>query len=228
MTDTTFSEVIFKAHATSRASIVPEKRLTLAPVYSPNRVDAHNEWTTPDALEEAVIDFAKNGSKRLLLQHGVLGAHTVGDIIAVFTLPWQITCKMTTPSDGKVRKMTFPEHTCWMWVRWDRDSWPLVKSGKITGYSMGGRAVRVETPGVRLPDMGDKVLAKAGRVLSQKNVEDLRNLIAVITALIARDPHAAAEQGMAKSADGVLLADEENQVVWHLHMGGVELLTERS
>jgi hypothetical protein len=219
------TETIVKSHATARAATIAEKRLTLAPVFSPNRKDAHREWTTPEALEDAVIEFSKSGNKRLFLQHGDLGNHHVGDILAVFTWPFEVTCDMTTPRDGKVRKMTFEPHTAWLWAQWDKGkAWESVKNGTLQGYSLGGRALRVPTPGVTLPDMGDMNLAKAGRVLSAKNAAHLRACIATIEGIISRDPTAAAQRGMAKSGDGVLIVNEADQVVYHLTDDAIEVL----
>jgi Putative phage serine protease XkdF len=222
---TAFSEHIVKAHAGARAATVEEKRLTLAPVYSPNTRDAHNEGTSPEALEEAIIEFAKNGDKRLLLQHGDLGKHFVGDIVSVFVWPFAAKVDMLDPATMKKTTHTFPAGTAWAWVHWKPDAWQLVKTGKLRGYSMGGTAVRRPDPTMAaLPHMGYDV-RKAGRVLSAQNVKDLRACIEIIAEIISRDPTAAAEKGFAKSDEGVLIAYEDVGVV-HLTPERIELLRE--
>jgi hypothetical protein len=116
-----------------------------------------------------------------------------------------------------------PPSTAYAWIRWSPDVWPLVKSGKgIRGLSMGGKALRVPSTENGLPKMGD--MGKAGRVLSQRNIDHLRACIATITAIIERDPTAAAERGMAKTAYGVLVVHEDEEVVYHLTPDRIEVL----
>jgi hypothetical protein len=203
-----FDSYVIETAMTKRAAVLPDKRLTLSIVYSPNSRDAHNEGCTPEALEEAVLDFSKNGSRRLNLQHGDLGDHTVGDILSVFIWPYEVRCDFTDPASGKVTKHTVPAGSAWMWVRWDEDSWPLVKSGKLRGYSMGGTAKRVLDPSVaRLPHMGFDV---------RKNA-DLQDLLAELEASTERDK-------VVKVDDGWLVADEAAQAVYHVTAEGVEFL----
>jgi len=177
-----------------------ERRLTLAPLYSPDRVDAHGEFTDAQTLEDAVHAFAKGGNRRLLLQHGDLGAtHHVGDILSVFIWPQEATVKMQKPGGGEVVQK-FAAGTAWVWVHWDRDAWPLVKSGALGGLSMGGRAMRRKSIiGGPTEHMGYKQISKAGRILSAANIASLRECIQVLEDLIAREPRAV---GKAFDLDG--------------------------
>jgi hypothetical protein len=58
------------------------------------------------------------------------------------------------------RQLTMSAGTVHMGVIWDEDAWPLVKAGKINGYSLGGRAVRAAAGDPAMQHMGDKVIVK--------------------------------------------------------------------
>jgi Putative phage serine protease XkdF len=240
-----FAELVVKAHSSQRlhepvekAAVTKEYRITTAPVYMPNRRDAHNEAVSEDALFDAVLDFQKNGSRRLNLQHGDLGNHTVGDILAVWTWPYDVDAELLQPATGEVVKLRVPAGTAWMTVQWDKDAWQLVKSGKITGFSMGGTAVRRLDPAVaKLPHMGHKVLAKSGRVLSAANLQLIRDMAALCEELLSKEPRTAAEKSkrdavahdaaLSPDGDGVLMVCEELGGVVHARKSGrIELLRE--
>jgi hypothetical protein len=202
-----FAEQVVKSVLEKRAATVPDKRLTLSIVYSPNSRDAHQEGCTPEALEEAVLDFNKSGNTRLNLQHGDLGPHTVADIMSVFIWPYEVACDFIDPATMKKTKHTVPAGSAWMWVRWDKDSWPLVLTSKIRGYSMGGRAVRVPDPSIgALPHMGFDV---------RKNA----NLDSLLDTLKDTD-----DEHVVQVEDGYLVADEERQAVYHVTDYGIETL----
>jgi hypothetical protein len=215
-------EAILKA-ADVRAAVIPERMLSLAPVYAPNSVDFHGEHVSAQELEDAIMKFAESGDRRLLLQHGDHGAAVfVGTILSIFTWPYSHTVKLRIPGESE-RQVEMPPGSAYAWIRWSKDVWPLVKAGKgIRGLSIGGKALRVPSTEKHLPRMGD--MAKAGRVFSQGNVDDLRECISVIEAIIARDPTAAAEAGYAKSKEGVLVVNEVEQCVYHLTPTSIEIL----
>jgi 2'-5' RNA ligase len=122
-----------------------EKRYTLGPLYAPNRKDAHGEWVEDDTLQEALWGYVRESSasgRRLNIQHGDLGAVTVGEWVEAMAWPQEVTVELQVPG-GEVQKHTFPAGTTWMGIVWDEEAWPLVKSGKLGGLSMGGRAVRL-------------------------------------------------------------------------------------
>jgi hypothetical protein len=51
--------------------------------------------------------------------------------------------------------MTFPANTVFLGVRWEPWAWELVKSDKLRGYSIGGRAERL------LADLPEEYVGKA-------------------------------------------------------------------
>ncbi len=117
-----------------------EKRYTLGPVYSPGTIDAHGEQVTADDLQEAMWEFVSKGDRTVRLQHTDRRA---GEWVELVTWPASIKTGLAK-SDGETEEVEFPAGTVFMGVLWDEDVWPLVKSGALTGYSMGGRATRVE------------------------------------------------------------------------------------
>lgn len=119
-----------------------EKRFTLGPVYSPGKVDAHDETIDADELQKAMWDYVEKGDRTIYLQHTKQRAGTWVELV---TWPADISTSLRK-SEGEEADVTFPAGTVFMGVRWDEEVWPLVKSGKITGYSLGGTATRVEIP----------------------------------------------------------------------------------
>ena len=151
-------------YAVAKAS--EEKRYTLGPLYAPDRLDAHKEWVAGETLQEAVWEYVREsaGNGRLLnLQHKLLGDVQVGEWVECMAWPYEHTIKVTVPG-GEERELTMPAGTIYMGVIWNEESWPLVKAGKLTGLSLGGKAVRVATPDADLPHMGDKLAAQHGKM----------------------------------------------------------------
>ena len=174
----------------------PEKRYTLSPVYAPNRKDAHNEWVAGTDLEAAMHDFVRKSAKegrRINLQHGDLGQRTVGEWVDSVVWPYEQTVEMRK-ANGQRYTATLPAGTVYLGVVWDADIWPLVKSGKLAGYSLGGRAMKVR---------GAVPVGKAGRVLSQANLDALvaahEALCRVIQAETGKPVDEAAQAELAKT-----------------------------
>lgn len=116
---------------------VEEKRYTLAPMYIPSQYDAHGDWAEPDDLQKALWDFQR-GDKLIALQHHP-EAGPMGEAVEMMVVPFEHTWPMQK-ADGSTVDVTFPANTPWLGVIWNEDVWPLVKAGKVRGYSIGGRA----------------------------------------------------------------------------------------
>lgn len=122
------------------AKEVGEKRYTLAPMYIPDQLDAHGEWTDPDELQRAVWDYVKSGDRRIRLQHN--RDIVAGEWVEVMQIPYPMNVPMYK-SDGAVEQRTYPAGTVFLGVQWEPWAWELVKDGKVSGYSIGGRTERV-------------------------------------------------------------------------------------
>jgi hypothetical protein len=46
-------------------------------------------------------------------------------------------------ADGSQSTVDFPANTVFMGVIWEPWAWELIKTGKLRGYSIGGKAERV-------------------------------------------------------------------------------------
>jgi hypothetical protein len=127
-----------------------EKRYALGVLYSPGVADAHNEYIGADELQEAVWKYLHAGDLRLRKQHD--RGQVIGMVVEILTLPWAITADATV---GKTRKkLKLPAGTVLVGAVFSEEAWPLVKSGKLNGWSLGGRAKRVPTNTV-LPPAAD-------------------------------------------------------------------------
>ena len=117
-----------------------ERRFTLGPMYIPNRLDAHNEWTDPDELQKAVWDYMRKGDRRIRLQHNK--DVVAGEALEVMSWPYEVEVPMVM-KDASMQPVTFPANTVFLGVQWEPWAWELVKNDKLRGYSIGGRAQRL-------------------------------------------------------------------------------------
>ena len=118
-----------------------ERRYTLGPMYVPDRIDAHNEWTDSLELQKSVWDYVRSGDRRIRLQHDK--NKIAGEWVEVMAWPYEVTVPMQKSSGGSA-ETTFPKDTVFLGVIWEPWAWEMVKAGKLRGYSVGGRAQRLE------------------------------------------------------------------------------------
>lgn len=119
---------------------ITEERFTLGPMYVPNRLDAHAEWTDAEELQKAVWDYVKGGDRRIRLQHD--RDKVAGEWVEVMTWPYEVEVPMLR-KDSTSAPVTFPAGTVFLGVKWEPWAWQMVKSDAIRGYSIGGRAERL-------------------------------------------------------------------------------------
>ena len=117
-----------------------EERYTLGPVYVPGRLDGHGEFIDADTLQKAIWDWVRSGDRTIYLQHSEKAA---GEMVEILTWPMPIQTSLSLPGED-VRKVEFPAETPFMGVVWESWAWDLVKAGQLRGYSIGGKARRVE------------------------------------------------------------------------------------
>ena len=119
---------------------VDERQFTLGPMYIPNTMDAHNEWTDDEELQQAVWKYVQSGDRRIRLQHN--RDVVAGEWVEIMTLPYPTQVPMMK-SDGTTEPINFPKNTVFLGVIWDDWAWDKIKKGEIRGYSIGGRAERM-------------------------------------------------------------------------------------
>ena len=117
-----------------------EKQFTLGPMYIPNQLDAHNEWTDDSELQQAVWKYVQSGDRRIRLQHN--RDVVAGEWVEIMTLPYQTQVPMLK-ADGTTQPINFPQNTVFLGVIWEDWAWDKIKKGEIRGYSIGGRAERM-------------------------------------------------------------------------------------
>jgi hypothetical protein len=117
-----------------------EQRYTLGPVYVPDMEDAHGEFTDAVTLQKALWDWVRKGDRRIFIQHS---DKVAGEMVETLTWPFPIEVDLEVPNQG-VTKQTFPADTPFLGVVWKEWAWDLVKAGELRGYSIGGRAKRIE------------------------------------------------------------------------------------
>lgn len=120
---------------------VNENRYTLGPMYVPDRLDAHGEWTDSAELQKSVWDYVRKGDRRIRLQHN--RDVVAGEFVEVMAWPHEIAVPMQK-ADGTQEDVTFPANTVFLGVVWEPWAWEMVKAGDLRGYSIGGRAQRLE------------------------------------------------------------------------------------
>jgi hypothetical protein len=110
-------------------------------MYVPDRIDAHNEWTDSLELQKSVWDYVRSGDRRIRLQHDK--EVVAGEWVEVMAWPYEVAVPMQK-ADGSSTQITFPQDTVFLGVIWEPWAWQMVKAGKLRGYSVGGRAQRLE------------------------------------------------------------------------------------
>ena len=125
------------------AKALDEERYTFGPLYTPDEVDAHGEYVRPAQLTKAMRDFARSGVRTVNKQHKT-GMAPIGDIVDWVVWPYEQEVDLQLPG-REIRKAVLPAGTAYVGVVWSPQEWPSVKGGAITGYSLGGRAMRVQT-----------------------------------------------------------------------------------
>jgi hypothetical protein len=118
-----------------------EQRFTLGPLYVPDFMDAHGEWTDSHELQTAVWGWVRGGDRRIFLQHDT--DVVAGEWVEVMTMPQPWTVNMLGPNGEPIGEVTYPPNTVFLGVIWNEEAWELVKRGELRGYSIGGFSDRV-------------------------------------------------------------------------------------
>ena len=145
-----------------------EQRFTLGPWYIPNKGDAHDEWTDAEELQKALWDYVRSGDRDIRLQHNK--DIVAGEWVEAMSFPVPVTLNMTKAT-GDAKEVTYPSGTVFLGVKWNEWAWDLVKANKITGFSIGGSAARVE---MGIP-ASDNNMFKHSRQVANRYVSVVKN-----------------------------------------------------
>lgn len=138
-----FDEIEEFFYTVEKSSFNNDKRYTFGPLYTPLEVDAHNEFVGRESLEKAMHAVLPRGINTINKQHRT-GDKPIGHIVDWVVWPYEAEVELGMPGRD-VRKCVLPAGTAYVGVVWDQAEWSAVKSGAISGYSLGGRAMRVQT-----------------------------------------------------------------------------------
>lgn len=116
-------------------------RFTLGPLYVPDFMDAHGEWTDADELQQAVWGWVQSGDRTIYLQHD--REVRAGEWVEVMTMPQPWTVDMLNGQGESLGKITYPAGTVFLGVIWDEKPWQDIIAGRLRGYSIGGFSDRV-------------------------------------------------------------------------------------
>lgn len=118
-----------------------EKQFTLGPLYVPDFMDAHGEWTDAEELQSGVWHWVRSGDRRIFLQHDY--DVVAGEWVEVMTMPQAWTVEMYDADGSVIGEVTYPPNTVFLGVVWNDEAWELVKRGELRGYSIGGYSDRM-------------------------------------------------------------------------------------
>lgn len=164
-----------------------EQKFTLGPWYIPDKEDAHSEWTDAEELQKALWDYVRSGDRNIRLQHNT--DIVAGEWVEAMSFPVPITLGMTKAS-GDAKQVTYPAGTVFLGVKWNDWAWDLVKQDKITGFSIGGSAARVEM-GIPMSEVGKSARKEANRFVKESGkpaVDEYAMLKSVLANHIAGNP----------------------------------------
>lgn len=141
------------AYSVHKADV--EKRRTTGVLYVPDATDAHDEWATEEDLDDAVANYVKKGDLNLRLMHDP--DVVCGSMVGIISWPYEAEVQLTDQATGDVRTAVLPAGTVYATAEWDAAIWPAVKDGRIGGFSLGGRTIRVydAAPDGALPAMAE-------------------------------------------------------------------------
>lgn len=118
-----------------------EHRFTLGPLYVPDFMDAHGEWTDAEELQTAVWGWVRSGDRRIFLQHD--REIVAGEWVEVMTMPQPWTVQMLDSKGTPIGEVTYPPNTVFLGVIWNEEAWDMIRRGELRGYSIGGFSDRM-------------------------------------------------------------------------------------
>jgi hypothetical protein len=118
--------------------------------------DADDEFADAEELQKACWDYVRSGYRAIRDTHTNV---EIGELVELVSWPYEVEAEART-GDGQVFKYKLPENTVYAGVIWQPPAWELYKQGKLRGYSLGGKAVRLKeaADSSTLPLMRDMVV----------------------------------------------------------------------
>lgn len=155
------------------------QRFTLGPLYVPDFMDAHGEWTDAEELQQGVWEWVRSGDRTIYLQHD--RDVRAGEWVEVMTMPQPWSVNMVDGAGNEIGQVTYPVGTVFLGVVWDEDAWRQIVAGELRGYSIGGFSDRV------LADLPEAAVREGIELEQSPEEPSLAKSIAEAVALAMKD-----------------------------------------
>ena len=140
---------IFKGKHNNIIKTDNEKRLVIGPVLIPENIDLQDDIISSEEIEQAahnyMVKLAFQNDLDFLLELGLTTKSERGFMHVEFSRKLAVVESYVSPIDFELNGRMITKGTWIMTMKvFDDESWALIKSGKITGFSIGGRAKSTE------------------------------------------------------------------------------------
>lgn len=192
-----------------------DKRYTLGAMYIPDRLDAHSEWTDAEELQQAVWNYVRSGDRNIRLQHN--REIVAGEWVEVMAFPYELTVPVQQ-ADGTEQTHTYPPDTVFLGVIWEPWAWELVQSGKILGYSIGGKAERlyVDMESVEKVDGPTVSDVHSDAIINPQKKKKKTDLIQTEEMTMEKDGNSVSLDSVTQAVLAILEASNKNQPVFNV------------
>lgn len=119
------------------------RRYSLHVVYAANQIDFHKDWSSPDAIFDASIDYVRKtaaSGRTIYLEHD--DSQIMGEWVHCFVTPADMTTDLSLPGEPS-RRVTLRKGSALLGCIWTPEAWSKLQAGEIRGLSFGGRGKRV-------------------------------------------------------------------------------------
>ncbi len=120
-----------------------DQHYVLGVAYPANKVDGHGEFMSRDSVRKAARSFIVPSDARVIGFHHADGTEGHGTVVDSFLWPDGAPDWVTKGADGNTQTVRAGD---WLiGVEFDAETWPLIKTGKVNGWSIQGMGARRES-----------------------------------------------------------------------------------
>lgn len=118
-----------------------DRHYVLGVAYPADRIDGHGEFMSRESVRKAAQTFLGDGGRQIGLHHA---DGTVGHakVIDSFCWPDELPDWELPGPDGQTQ--TIRSGDWLLGVEFDAETWPLIKTGQVNGWSIQGMGARRE------------------------------------------------------------------------------------
>lgn len=130
------SQSAYRPNFFKQLTIEKDAQFTIGAWYVPQFLDAHGDWMSTTDVEKAFHGYVDTGDRGIRLQHNP--DIVAGRWVEAYIEREALTKMVPDPDTQELVKHEYPAGTPFLGVYWEDWAWPLVKSGEIRGFSIGG------------------------------------------------------------------------------------------